>query len=89
MLSSQLLRSARNAGLETCVMRLGQLCGDDKTGSWSKSDWIPAVIASSVSIKCLPAAIGVGAYLFLCGGWIYDRNARRRFRGFHLTSLLS
>ncbi|KAF8597333.1 hypothetical protein BDV93DRAFT_562443 [Ceratobasidium sp. AG-I] len=44
--AEMLLRSARDAGLETCV-----------------SDWIPSVIASPASTRCLPAAIGEVSWL--------------------------
>lgn len=40
-------------------MRLATLTGDDKNGAWSKTDWAPALIASSVSVGYLPTAIGV------------------------------
>ncbi|KAG8735152.1 hypothetical protein FRC10_010948 [Ceratobasidium sp. 414] len=47
----KLLESARGAGLETCNVRLGQLTGDNVAGSWSTTDWVPSVIASSVSMR--------------------------------------
>ncbi|KAF8601149.1 NAD(P)-binding protein [Ceratobasidium sp. AG-I] len=58
LVTEMILRSARSAGLETCVVRPGQLVGDDKSGAWSPTDWIPAFITSSVSVGCLPAATG-------------------------------
>jgi thioester reductase-like protein len=55
----QVLEAAKTAGLETCVIRLGQLSGDRTSGSWSKTDWFPSVLASSLTIGHLPDAIGV------------------------------
>ncbi|KDN41199.1 hypothetical protein RSAG8_07613, partial [Rhizoctonia solani AG-8 WAC10335] len=51
-----LLESARNAGLQTCTVRLGQLTGDVKSGAWSIMDWVPSIIGSSVSVGFLPGA---------------------------------
>ncbi|CAE6377482.1 unnamed protein product [Rhizoctonia solani] len=63
LVTEKLLESARNAGLPTCTVRLGQLTGDVKSGSWSTTDWVPSLIGSSVSIGCLPGAIGTVSWL--------------------------
>ncbi|KAG9126236.1 hypothetical protein FRC07_004316 [Ceratobasidium sp. 392] len=56
--AEKLLELAREAGLETCIVRLGQLTGDVDSGSWSVNHWVPLIIASSASIGCLPGAVG-------------------------------
>ncbi|KAG8684994.1 hypothetical protein FRC09_015020 [Ceratobasidium sp. 395] len=56
--TEKLLESAREAGLETCVVRLGQLTGDVDSGCWPINNWVPLIVASSVSVGCLPGAAG-------------------------------
>ncbi|KAH7340351.1 hypothetical protein B0J17DRAFT_315649 [Rhizoctonia solani] len=56
--AERVLEAANVAGLETCIIRLGQLSGDRVSGSWSKTDWFPSVLASSLTIGHLPDAIG-------------------------------
>ncbi|KAF8751588.1 Male sterility protein [Rhizoctonia solani] len=58
LVAEKLLESARDSGLESCSIRLGQLVGDVKSGAWSTTDWVPSLIASSVSIGSLPRAVG-------------------------------
>ncbi|CAE6515468.1 unnamed protein product [Rhizoctonia solani] len=61
--AERVLEAARIAGLETCVVRLGQLSGDTVSGSWSKTDWFPSVLASSLTIGQLPEAIGTVSWV--------------------------
>ncbi|KAF8597331.1 acetyl-CoA synthetase-like protein [Ceratobasidium sp. AG-I] len=56
--TEKLIESARDSGLETCALRLGQLAGDSTHGAWSLTDWVSSIIASSVSSGYLPDAIG-------------------------------
>lgn len=56
--TEKMLESAQSSGLETCVVRLGQLTGDKQSGSWSPTDWVPSIVASSLSVGCLPDALG-------------------------------
>ncbi|KAH7318820.1 hypothetical protein B0J17DRAFT_584211 [Rhizoctonia solani] len=56
-------KSARSAGLQTCTVRLGQLTGDLGSGAWSITDWVPSLIGSSVSVGCLPGAVGTVSWL--------------------------
>ncbi|QRV95000.1 AMP binding enzyme [Ceratobasidium sp. AG-Ba] len=56
--TEKMLESAQSSGLETCVVRLGQLTGDKISGSWSPTDWVPSLVASSLSIGYLPDALG-------------------------------
>ncbi|KAG8698324.1 hypothetical protein FRC09_007291, partial [Ceratobasidium sp. 395] len=58
LVAERLLESARASGLETCIIRLGQLTGDKRSGAWSINDWVPAMIVSSVSAGCLPTTSG-------------------------------
>ncbi|KAG8708012.1 hypothetical protein FRC09_001485 [Ceratobasidium sp. 395] len=63
LVAEKLLERAGTFGLETCSIRLGQLTGDEKSGAWSINDWVPAMIASSVSIGFLPISSGVASWI--------------------------
>ncbi|KAJ1302971.1 hypothetical protein OPQ81_003262 [Rhizoctonia solani] len=63
LVTEKLLESARRAGLQTCIVRLGQLTGDAKSGSWNITDWVPSLVGSSVSVGCLPGAVGTVSWL--------------------------
>ncbi|QRW09278.1 AMP binding enzyme [Ceratobasidium sp. AG-Ba] len=63
LVAEKMLESARSAGLETCIVRFGQLTGDKSSGSWSSTDWVPSVIASSLSVGCLPDALGIVSWI--------------------------
>ncbi|KAF8601148.1 acetyl-CoA synthetase-like protein [Ceratobasidium sp. AG-I] len=63
LVAEKLLESAREIGLETCVVRLGQLTGDEKSGAWSTTDWVPCMIASSATVGCLPTTTGRVSWL--------------------------
>ncbi|KAF8749968.1 Male sterility protein [Rhizoctonia solani] len=39
LVTEKLLESARNSGLQTCTVRLGQLTGDARSGAWTTTDW--------------------------------------------------
>ncbi|QRW26760.1 L-aminoadipate-semialdehyde dehydrogenase [Rhizoctonia solani] len=56
LVTEKLLESARNSGLQTCTVRLGQLTGDARSGAWTTTDWVPSLIGSSVD-KELPPVI--------------------------------
>ncbi|CAE6415360.1 unnamed protein product [Rhizoctonia solani] len=58
LVTEKLLESAKGAGLQIFIVRLGQLAGDIKSGSWSITDWVPSLIRSSTSVGCLPEANG-------------------------------
>ncbi|KAG8720020.1 hypothetical protein FRC08_001379 [Ceratobasidium sp. 394] len=61
--AEKLLEVARSAGLQACVVRLGQLTGDSVSGAWSKTDWVPSLVASSLAIGHLPDAMGTVAWI--------------------------
>ncbi|KAG8748024.1 hypothetical protein FRC10_009776 [Ceratobasidium sp. 414] len=61
--AEKLLEVARSAGLQTCVARLGQLTGDNVSGAWSKTDWVPSLVASSLAIGHLPDAVGTVSWI--------------------------
>lgn len=63
IVAERLLDSARSAGLQTCSFRIGQLTGDLKSGAWNVTDWVPSIIGSSVSVGCLPEAIGTVSWI--------------------------
>ncbi|QRV99266.1 acetyl-CoA synthetase-like protein [Ceratobasidium sp. AG-Ba] len=59
----KILESARASGLVTCIIRLGQLTGDNISGSWSPDHWFPRMVATSLSTGCLPDVIGSVSWL--------------------------
>ncbi|QRW09275.1 AMP binding enzyme [Ceratobasidium sp. AG-Ba] len=61
--TEKILESAQASGLETCVVRLGQLTGDTSSGSWSPTHWVPSLVASSLSVGCLPDALGSASWV--------------------------
>ncbi|KDN49451.1 hypothetical protein RSAG8_02153, partial [Rhizoctonia solani AG-8 WAC10335] len=61
--AERVLEAAKIAGLDTCIIRLGQLSGDRVGGSWSKTDWFPSLLASSLTIGHLPDAIGTVSWV--------------------------
>ncbi|QRV95194.1 acetyl-CoA synthetase-like protein [Ceratobasidium sp. AG-Ba] len=57
--AEKMLESARLVGLETSIIRLGQLSGDSVTGAWPTHDWVPSILASSLTSGYLPDAFGI------------------------------
>ena len=53
-----LASTTREAGLQTIVVRVGQLCGAEN-GHWSEREWFPSLVKSAQYVGCLPAAEGV------------------------------
>ena len=45
-------------GVQTVVMRLGQVAGD-KRGYWNEREWFPSLVKSALFQKCLPEHDGV------------------------------
>ncbi|TDL22741.1 acetyl-CoA synthetase-like protein [Rickenella mellea] len=54
-----LQEAGRNTPLESVVIRVGQLCGSTKHGSWNASEWFPSIVLSHKEVCCLPAAEGM------------------------------
>ncbi|THG96088.1 hypothetical protein EW026_g5678 [Hermanssonia centrifuga] len=61
--TEQLLTKAAENGLETTILRVGQVCGSKATGAWNVTDWVPIFVKSSLAIGCLPELEG-------CVSWI-------------------
>ena len=59
--SVKVLAIASKKGLSGTSVRIGQICGASKTGSWNVSDWVPIIVKSGVKIGSLPALEGVCA----------------------------
>lgn len=55
----QILARAREVGLETLSLRIGQVSGSRKTGAWNVTDWVPIIIKSSIALGSLPELPGV------------------------------
>ncbi|TIB07001.1 hypothetical protein E3P89_04078 [Wallemia ichthyophaga] len=78
-----LATASQKTGLPTTVLRIGQLCGDRKSGFWSSSNWVPAIIKSSLALKCLPNGNDLVAWIPLdnAAQAIVDFSHNRRSLG--------
>lgn len=59
-----LYRAAKETPLRPVIVRTGQIAGGPN-GGWNTSDWVPAIIKSSIALRCLPQFTGVS--------WIFVR----------------
>ncbi|KAH9946609.1 hypothetical protein B0H21DRAFT_693457 [Amylocystis lapponica] len=59
----EVLANARNLGMDTTTVRIGQICGSSQSGTWSTSEWLPSLVKSSISLCCWPALNGVVAWI--------------------------
>lgn len=48
-----------NSGLQATAIRLGQVCGGHKKGSWPTTDWFPILVKSSITLGVFPGLDGV------------------------------
>ncbi|CDO77413.1 hypothetical protein BN946_scf184857.g20 [Trametes cinnabarina] len=48
---------AKQRGMHTVVVRLGQVCGD-RLGQWNEKEWFPALVKSAQFQRCLPDVEG-------------------------------
>ncbi|KAF8215591.1 hypothetical protein K438DRAFT_1954309 [Mycena galopus ATCC 62051] len=52
------------SGLDATSFRIGQLCGSTTNGAWTTSDWVPAMVKSSIALGTFPSdPSGVAAWL--------------------------
>ncbi|ESK89189.1 hypothetical protein Moror_5196 [Moniliophthora roreri MCA 2997] len=58
-----LLNAIRAAGLNSLVVRVGQLCGSSTTGAWNINEWAPAMIQSANVLGCLPIVDGTISWI--------------------------
>ncbi|KAL0564029.1 hypothetical protein V5O48_018027 [Marasmius crinis-equi] len=70
-IAEQMTTKAREIGLRTHIIRVGQLCGLKANGAWGKQEWFPAIIQGSELLGCIPITDGVGGlfalhYFYLC-----------------------
>lgn len=80
-----LYNAAKETTLRPIVLRVGQIAGG-VNGGWNTSDWVPAMIKSSVALGCLPVFEGVGH--FFDSSQVTSSSLRlRSVHGFHWTSL--
>ena len=49
----RILEEANKAGLQSTIVRVGQLCGSD-TGVWNEHEWFPTVVQSAGYLHCFP-----------------------------------
>lgn len=62
--------AAKSSALRPIVVRVGQISGG-LNGAWNSSDWVPAIVKSSIALGCLPEYRGVS---------LLHREYRERFR---------
>ena len=56
---SILYRAADSTALRPVIVRSGQLAGNRSNGAWTASDWLPALVISSITLGQLPVINGV------------------------------
>ncbi|THH15912.1 hypothetical protein EW146_g4654 [Bondarzewia mesenterica] len=49
-----LFRAAKEAGVRTNVVRIGQLCGDSVSGGWNEKEWVPVLLRGSQVLGAFP-----------------------------------
>ncbi|KAJ7624410.1 putative aminoadipate reductase [Roridomyces roridus] len=54
-------RILTESGLQTTSFRIGQVSGSASNGSWTTSDWVPAIVKSSLALGAYPSAPGARA----------------------------
>lgn len=58
--ASRILETAREVTpLRPVIVRIGQLCGNNETGSWNPWEWFPTIVRSAKAIGSLPQLHGV------------------------------
>ncbi|KAH8102700.1 hypothetical protein BXZ70DRAFT_929500 [Cristinia sonorae] len=50
----RVLKNAKESGLDTISVRIGQLSGSTTSGAWNVTDWVPIIVKSSVALGALP-----------------------------------
>ncbi|KAJ3557213.1 hypothetical protein NM688_g1592 [Phlebia brevispora] len=53
-LAERMLWSSSSAGMNTLIVRVGQLCGG-VSGYWNEKEWFPSIVKSAQYVGCLPA----------------------------------
>ena len=54
-ISEQLVISARDKGLSSSIVRVGQLCGDRNKGRWNPKEWFPSIVLAGPELGSLPS----------------------------------
>ncbi|KDR76791.1 hypothetical protein GALMADRAFT_156160 [Galerina marginata CBS 339.88] len=55
-IAEQLTEQAASYGLQTSVLRVGQLAGSVRfNGAWASTQWFPAIVKSAELVQCLPS----------------------------------
>ena len=52
-------RAAVQTGLRTTSARVCQVSGDQRTGGWNTSEWVPTLVRTSQRLGCLPSRADV------------------------------
>ena len=60
---SILLQATKETGLKTNIVRVGQLCGDSKTGGWNEKEWVPVMLKGSQALGAVPHRDEVGDHI--------------------------
>ncbi|TCD65346.1 putative NRPS-like protein biosynthetic cluster [Steccherinum ochraceum] len=60
-----ILSIASKQGLSSISLRIGQISGAQKTGSWNVTDWVPIIVKSSVKLGCIPTLDGDASFMLM------------------------
>lgn len=41
-------------GFTAVILRIGQMCGSRRGGSWNMTEWFPLIVQSAITLHCLP-----------------------------------
>ncbi|PCH36937.1 acetyl-CoA synthetase-like protein [Wolfiporia cocos MD-104 SS10] len=59
----EILSCARERGITTTTLRVGQISGSSSNGAWNTSEWVPSLVKSSRALGCLPDMDGLVSWL--------------------------
>jgi thioester reductase-like protein len=77
-----LLLNARKAmGLNTTIVRVGQVAGCNRIGAWTYKEWVPAIVRSSQIVGAVPERPDVRNFIFLSSSRKLTLSCRSRSRG--------
>ena len=55
LVGEHMVLNAARSGARSYVLRIGQIVGDLRSGSWNDNEYVPSMIRSALSMKALPA----------------------------------
>ncbi|GBE77884.1 acetyl-CoA synthetase-like protein [Sparassis crispa] len=55
--------AAREGGLRTTSVHVGQICGDTRTGGWNTKEWVGALVSAAQALGCMPSQDDIVAWV--------------------------